>query len=130
MFKNLFDLSYKRTKWQAFGFLIVYGILISLLFALFNVLMFLALNVHIPADFKDGFKLGLEFGKRNFIFFSLVASAALNIAILLKKGIGNKVSAVIVAIFGVLLMPLFGAFIGLIPSAVLTTFDSANENAD
>ena len=108
MFSKLFDLRFKRTAKQAFGFYIVYLILLAL------VGMLLGGVAGIISD--QGFQAGLKIGQLMAIIICLVISFLI---LNYKKSLspGN----VILALLSGILAMLGGGLLGLIPVAYLTT---------
>ena len=67
-------------------------------------------------------RLAILFGSVAAVLFSV----GLSLAIIASKRIFNSFKAVLLTIFAVILSGLFGALIGMIPVAYLTSFDSQN----
>lgn len=121
MFKNLFDLSFKRKGVEIFGFYLFYSI-----FGAFaaGIICGLVIAIFYPEaqTFQDGTKLALVYGPVMAILYGVVIS----IAIISAKKIFNSFQAVLLTIIAVPLLYFGGASIGMIPIAFLTAFDSKN----
>ena len=105
MFKNLFDLSVKRSGMEIFGFYLFYSILGA--FAAGLICGVIIAFLHPEAKtFEDGARLGAIYGP------------------LCAKGIFNSFQAVLLTIIAVPLLFFGGASFGMIPVAFLTAFDN------
>lgn len=119
LFKNLFDLSYKRKGAEIFGFYLVYSILGAFVAGIICGLIISACYPE-AKTFEDGTKLALVYGPVLAILYGVVIS----IAIIAAKNIFNSFHAVLLTIIAVPLLYFGGASIGMIPIAFLTSFDS------
>jgi hypothetical protein len=108
MFSKLFDFRLKRTAKQAFGFYVVYLLLLLL------VAMLLGGIVGIISG--QGFQAGLKVGQLMAIIVCLVLSFVI---LNYKKSLSP--SNVILALLAGILAMLGGGLLGLIPVAYLTT---------
>lgn len=121
MFKNIFDLSVKRTRKQAFGFYIVYSVIGALVAGLMS--GFVAAIFHPNAKtFEEGARLGAFYGP----LFGMLYGVFVCLWIIISKKIYNSFSAVLLTIITVPVLYFFGCIIGMIPAAILTTYDSKN----
>ncbi len=123
MFKNLFDLSIKRSGIQIFGFYLFYsftGALIS------GILCGCFISIVYPeaVSFDDALNLGLFYGP----CFVLLYGVILALLIIASKGIFNSFKALLLTIISVPLLYFCGASLGMIPIAFLTTFNSEKSN--
>ncbi len=123
MFKNLFNLSVKRSGMQVFGFYIVYSILGAFIAGLICGLVVMFLYPE-ATTFEEGARLGALYGPVMAILYGVIIS----IAIISAKGIFNSFRAVMLVIFAVPLLYLGGASLGMIPVAFLTSFESLNSD--
>ena len=126
MFKNLFNFEYKRTGIEALGFYIVYTILFVAFLSLINGVI---ANIIYPdlktASFHEGVEKGRQTAMIVMPVLLLISSGILSIAILIAKKI-YTVGAILLTILAICLTSIFGAIIGVIPIAILTTFDNKN----
>lgn len=124
MFKNLFDLSVKRTAKQAFGFYLVYMILGGLLCGIFSALIGGILFPN-AQTFYEGFRIGLFLGP---IFAVLIGGAVAVLMISLKK-LWKDYVAIMLFVISLPLLFWGGTLCGMIPVAVITTLgnDMSNE---
>ncbi len=121
MFKNLFDLSIKRTGIEILGFYLFYSIAGSIVVGFVcGILIFVLYPQAVISN--DIQRLAILFGSVAAVLFSV----GLSLAIIASKRIFNSFKAVLLTIFAVILSGLFGALIGMIPVAYLTSFDSQN----
>ena len=112
MFKNLFDLSVKRSGMEIFGFYLFYSILGA--FAAGLICGVIIAFLHPEAKtFEDGARLGAIYGPLCAILYGVIIS----LAVISAKGIFNSFQAVPLLFFG-------GASFGMIPVAFLTAFDN------
>ena len=121
MFKNLFDLGYKRTGLEAFGFYIVYTILFIVIGGLANGLAAKLLYPNITT-YEEGLKVGKQIGMILIPILLLILSSALTIGMIFAKKINKSIKAWIIAFCTISITVIFGAILGDIPLAVLSTF--------
>lgn len=126
MFKELFNLSYKRTKLQAFGFYIVWTLIFMLIAGLVNALVIVLFTPYMPKNYVEGLKTANITAKYVVPICALVLTTSLSAAIIHTKRIFS-VATLLLAVASVLITPLFGAFLGMIPLVALTTFDNKAE---
>ena len=118
MFKNLFNLSLKRTGAEIFGFYLFYSIAGSIVAGFIcGILIYLIYPQAVVSN--DIQKLALSFGT----VASILYGVGLSSAIINAKKIFNSFKAVLFTIISVILLYYFGALIGMIPVAFLTSFD-------
>jgi cytochrome c biogenesis factor len=116
MFNKLTDLSYKRSSKQAVGFYIFYFFIFMMLAALFTGTLSIVLH---KTDDIFKFKASL--------FFAIVSSFGLAVAVVYKKKQQDNTMYVLLTIIAALLA-LFGAgLMGLIPAAYLSTKPSKSK---
>lgn len=121
MFKNLFDLSVKRSGMEIFGFYLFYSILGA--FAAGLICGVIIAFLHPEAKtFEDGARLGGIYGPVCAILYGVIMS----LAVISAKGIFNSFQAVLLTIIAVPLLYFGGASLGMIPVAFLTAFDNNN----
>lgn len=108
MFTKLFDLRLKRTAKQAFGFYVVYLLLLLLVGMLLGGIAGIILGL--------SFQAGVKFGQLMAIIVCLVIS----FVILNYKKSLSPVNVILALLAGILAM-LGGGLLGLIPVAYLTT---------
>ena len=119
MFKNLFNLKFKRNVKEAFGFYLVY------LFLLIISMMLIALIVPSNAStYEEGFQEGLKIGAYGAIIICLV----LPLVMLIQKKIFN--ASFLLILLGGALAAVGGGLLGLIPAAIISTFNSKDEKVD
>lgn len=125
MFKDIFDLSVKRTKKEAFGFYIVYSILGALIAGLMS--GFIVAIFHPNAKtFAEGARLGAFYGP----LMGMLYGVFICLWIIVSKKIYNSFSAVLLTIITVPVLYFFGCIIGMIPASILTTYDSNSRPVD
>lgn len=127
MFKNLFDLGYKRTGIEALGFYIVYTVLFIVILSLINGVIASLLYPDIKtASFQEGYEKGRQVGMLIMPLLLFISSGIITISMLVAKKL-YTVGAILLTIVAICLMTLFGAIFGTIPIAVLTTFDNKTQ---
>ena len=140
MFKALFDLSYQRTKKEAFGFYLAYlGMILLVLFVvgpfiqpdsiseeqLRVLLTEMQETKEVPADLASYID-HITFYSR---IFALIVSAGLSLAIAMKKNI-FKERRILGAVIGIIIVGYFmGPIISLMGIAWLTTQDDNSAKA-
>lgn len=129
MFKNLFNLGYKRNFIEAIGFYIVYVFLFVLIISLVNGVITNILYPEIKSSsFQEAYERGKLVAKYCVPILLLIASAILSISILVCKKLYN-IGAILLALVTICMTSLFGSVLGIIPMSILTTFDS-NRNKE
>lgn len=123
MFKNLFDLSVKRSGMEIFGFYLFYSILGAFAAGLICGVIIAFLYPE-AKTFEDGARLGAIYGPVCAILYGVIIS----LAVISAKGIFNSFQAVLLTIIAVPLLFFGGASFGMIPVAFLTAFDNKNTN--
>lgn len=118
MFKNLFDLTVKRSGFEIFGFYLVYSILGSIFAGLLCGLIIAVIHPEIKSVQEATF-LAIKYAPILAIFYGLV----LAFAIVQAKNIFNSFKAVLLMIISVPLLFFFGLSLGLIPVAFLTNIE-------
>lgn len=127
MFKELFNLSYKRTKLQAFGFYIVWSLIFMIIAGLLNGIFAALLYPNLMQDgYNGGYKAGTATARYVVPICALVLTTSLSSAIIRSRKIFST-ATLLLATASVLITPLFGCWIGMIPMAILTTFDKKCE---
>lgn len=118
MFKNLFDLTVKRSGFEVFGFYIVYSIL-GAIFA--GLLCGLLISLGHPEikSVQEATLLAVKYAPILAIFYGLI----LAFAIIQAKNMFNSFKAVLLMIISVPLLFFFGLSLWLIPVSFLTTFE-------
>ena len=118
MFKNLLDLSVKRTGIEILGFYLFYSIAGSIAAGFIcGILIFILYPQSLITN--DIQRLASLYGAVAAILYGV----GLSIAIIASKRIFNSFKAVLFTIFSVILLFFFGALVGMIPVAYLTSFD-------
>lgn len=123
MFKNLFDLSVKRSGIEIFGFYLYYSILGAIIAGLICGIIIAILHPE-AKTFADGARLGMLYGPLMAIFYGVIIA----IAIIHAKGIFNSFNAVLLTIISVPLLYFGGISLGFIPIAFLTAFEASKKN--
>lgn len=123
MFKNLFDLSVKRSGIEIFGFYLYYSILGAIIAGLICGIIIAILHPE-AKTFADGARLGILYGPLMAIFYGVIIA----IAIIHAKGIFNSFNAVLLTIISVPLLYFGGISLGFIPIAFLTAFEASKKN--
>lgn len=121
MFKNLFDLSVKRSGLEIFGFYLVYSFLGAFVAGLICGTIIAILHPE-ARTFEEGTRLGMVYGPVMAIFYGVIIA----LTIIYAKGIFNSFKAVLLTIIAVPLLYLGGISLGFIPIALLTSLDSKN----
>ena len=118
MFKNLFNLSIKRTGIEILGFYLFYSIAGSIAAGFIcGILIFI---LHPQALITNDIqRLASLYGA----VAAIVYGVGLSLAIIASKRIFNSFKAVLITILAVILLFFFGALAGMIPVAYLTSFD-------
>ena len=124
MFKNLFDLSFKRTVVQAIGFYIVYIILIALLIGVLSPVIGPIIYPNTQKTFEESFQIGAKMAP--IIATTLVT--IVSVWIIIAKKSYKHFGAIVLLIVAICLTHLLGALVGIIPVAILTTFDNNNNS--
>lgn len=121
MFKNLFDLSVKRTGFEIFGFYIVYSIFGAIVAGI--ICGFLIATVHPEIKtVQEATRLAVKYAPVLAMTYGLIIS----LAIVKAKNIFNSFNAVLLMIISVPLLFFFGLSLGFIPVAFLTGIDAKN----
>jgi len=131
MFKSLFNLGYKRNFIEAIVFYIVYLILFVIILALINGVITRILYPD-STSFPEGYERGGQVANVCMPILLLISSAVLSISILVCKKLYN-VGAILLTIFTICVMTIFGAILGLIPMSILTMLgnnSNSNSNSD
>lgn len=118
MFKNLFDLSVKRTGIEIFGFYLFYSIFGAIIAGLICGIIIAVLHPE-AKTFSDGARLGMIYGPLMAIFYGVIIA----LSVIHAKGIFNSFKAVLLTIIAVPLLYFDGISLGFIPIALLTSFD-------
>ncbi len=114
MFKNITDLSSRKTIKEAIGFYISFSIFGILFAMLLGGLASLYFNT---SSFDEGFEVGIKIG----VFFAVVYSFIFSFIILFKRNLQNNFYYIFLSILAGILAFLGGVFLGLIvPSFLLT----------
>ncbi len=121
MFKNLFDLSVKRTGFEIFGFYIVYSIFGAIVAGI--ICGFLIATVHPEIKtVQEATRLAIKYAPVLAMAYGLIIS----LAIVKAKNIFNSFNAVLLMIISVPFLFFFGLSLGFIPVAFLTGIDAKN----
>lgn len=125
MFKNLFDLSFKRTGKEALGFYLAYfGMALVICILILIALPILYCLFNEEACIADGYNIGRQIGKVTGVFFVLVFNLCLGAGILTAKRLWSSVSAVILYVVSLSLGVIGGMILSFIAISALTTFDN------
>lgn len=122
MFKNLFDLSVKRTGFEVFGFYIVYSILGALGAGIVCGFIIATLHPEIK-NVQDATRLAVKYAPVLAMFYGL----GIAFMVIKAKKLFNSFKAIALIILSVPMLFFFGLSLGLVPIAFLTSFES-NEN--
>lgn len=122
MFDKLFDFSYQRTKMQAFGFYLAYFILGLLIGGIISGVA-AGFLYHPGLSYKEGFKIGAKIGS----IVALAYNTTLIVLLMKSKKLLKNFSAVLLALTGIFFSMILGNLLGLIPTAILTTFPANTE---
>lgn len=125
MFKNLFDLSVKRTGKEALGFYIAYFAMALVI----CILILIALPLfycmfHEEACKADGYNIGRHIGKITGVVFVLIFNLVLGYLIISAKRLWRSVPAVILYVVSLPLGVIGGMILSFIAISALTTFDN------
>ena len=118
MFKNLFDLSVKRSGFEIFGFYIVYSILGSVIAGVICGIFIAAIHPEIKTV-EDATSLAMKYAPVLAIFYGVI----LAFLIIQAKSLFNSFKAILLTIIAVPLLYFFGLSLGLIPVVFLTGID-------
>ncbi len=121
MFKNLFDLSVKRTGFEIFGFYIVYSILGAVIAGVICGFLIAAIHPEIKTV-QEATRLAIKYAPVLAMAYGLI----LSLAIVKAKNIFNSFNAVLLMIISVPLLFFFGLSLGLIPVSFLTGIEGKN----
>ena len=129
---NLFDFSEKR-NWKssiAFYFLYMFvGVLLGGLICAAIAVCYCSL--HESQCAVDGYNIGQALGRRYGIILVLLYHFGLGAWLLTSKNLWSSVPSVILYLLSIPISALGGCFLGLIPLAVISTFDNGkNESED
>ena len=108
MFSDLFDFAKQRTRKEALGFYIAYSILTIMFLFLFGILMALVFGDKIIPQ-------ATQIGRS----FAVLIPLVLSFEIVRQKKAWNFSNVLLALLSGIL--GVFGIFVGLIPTAYLTT---------
>jgi len=118
MFKDLLVFEKQRTGKEAFGFFLAYllfsGLLVGIITSFFSTSV-------APSGFAEGFEQGFEQGQAVGAYFYSVLSLALSALILFRKGHLKSFGFVLIGLSSGVLALFLVAFLGLVPTAYLTT---------
>ena len=118
MFKDLLVFEKQRTGKEAFGFFLAYllfsGLLVGIITSFFSTSV-------APSGFAEGFEEGFEQGQAVGANFYSVVSLALSALILFRKGHLKSFGFVLIGLSSGVLALFLVAFLGLVPTAYLTT---------
>ena len=118
MFKDLLVFEKQRTGKEAFGFFLAYllfsGLLVGIITSFFSTSV-------APSGFAEGFEQGFEQGQAVGAYFYSVLSLALSALILFRKGHSKSFGFVLIGLSSGVLALFLVAFLGLVPTAYLTT---------
>ena len=118
MFKDLLVFEKQRTGKEAFGFFLAYllfsGLLVGIITSFFSTSV-------APSGFAEGFEQGFEEGQAVGAYFYSVISLALSALILFRKGHLKSFGFVLIGLSSGVLALFLVAFLGLVPTAYLTT---------
>jgi cellobiose-specific phosphotransferase system component IIC len=120
MFKNLFDLSYKRSGKEALGFYLAYLGMFALLGGLAATAVAVAritVGGQAPSGWSESFKAGIPAGAVT----AIITSIYLAIAVVIQRKLARNVLYVVLAVVSVLFAAIMGGFLALMPIAFLTT---------
>lgn len=120
MFKNLFDLTVKRSEVEVFGFYIVYSILGALGAGIVCGFIIAILHPEIK-NVQDATRLAVKYAPVLAMFYGL----GLALIIIKAKKLFNSFKAVGLIIFSIPILFFFGLSLGLVPIAFLTSFESS-----
>lgn len=119
MFKNIFNLSVKRSGLEIFGFYLFYSIMGAIIAGL--ICGFIIAVFHPEAKtFEEGVRLSMIYGPLMAILYGVIIA----LLIIQAKGIFNSFKAVLLTIVAVPLLYFGGISLGFIPVALLTSFES------
>ncbi len=115
MFKNLFDLSCKRTPLQAVGFYIAYLILLMAILVVLGIPIGLVLTA-------AGYEVDEIRGKGMLMgaVVALFVCVGLSIAIIRKKRLFSSFLAILLLLFSFIVASFGGGLLGLIPASILS----------
>ena len=119
MFKDLLVFEKQRTGKEAFGFYLAYFLVVGLLFGIILEFIFGASGG--ASGFAEGFEQGFEEGQAVGAYFYSVISLALSALILFRKGHLKSFGFVLIGLSSGVLALFLVAFLGLVPTAYLTT---------
>ena len=128
MFKDLLVLEKQRTGKEAFGFYLAYFLVVGLLFGIILEFIFGASGgaSGFAEGFEQGFEEGFEQGQAVGAYFYSVLSLALSALILFRKGHLKSFGFVLIGLSSGVLALFLVAFLGLVPTAYLTTIKPVN----
>lgn len=125
MFKNLFDLSIKRTGKEALGFYLAYfGIALVMCLLILIALPIFYCLLNEEACKADAYNIGRQIGKITGLVFVLVFNLSIGAGILTAKRLWSSVPAVVLYVISLPLGVLGGMILSFIPISVITTFDN------
>ena len=118
MFKDLLVFEKQRTGKEAFGFFLAYLLFSGLLVGIITSFSGTSGGA---SGFAEGFEQGLEEGQAVGAYFYSVLSLALSALILFRKGHLKSFGFVLIGLSSGVLALFLVAFLGLVPTAYLTT---------
>lgn len=125
MFENVFDLSAKRTPLGALGFYITYmliGLVVGVIIIFAVTILYCML--HTEACQTNGEQIGKQIGTISGLVIVFLYCAILGAVMVSVKRLWTNAAALILYIVTLPLSFIGGAFLGLIPLAVISTMDS------
>lgn len=121
MFKNLFDLSVKRSGLEIFGFYLVYSILGAVIAGVICGCLIAIVHPEIKTV-EDATRLAIKYAP----VLAILYGEILAFCIIKTKNLFNSFKAVLLTIIAVPLLFFFGLSLGLIPVVFLTGIEKDN----
>lgn len=122
MFKNLFDLSVKRSGFEIFGFYLTYSILGAIVAGVICGFVIAFVHPEIKTV-EDATHLAIRYAPVLAIFYGLILACL----IVRAKNLFNTFNAILLIIISVPLLFFFGLSLGLIPIAFLTGIEKSSD---
>ena len=130
MFKNLFDLSVKRSGLNALGFYIVYVLVGGLLAGLFCAVISISYcKFNEVACGVNGIAIGTKIGHIWGPIFGMIFSSSVGCAVMTCKKLWNSVLAILLFILAVPLSYLIGCIGAFIFISIISTFENGKQDA-
>lgn len=123
MFKNLFDLSVKRSGFEIFGFYIAYSLFGTLSAGILCGFLIAYLHPEIKTP-EEAMRIAIKYAPVLAMFYGLIVA----FAVINAKKLFNSFKTILLVILSVPLLFFFGLSLGMIPVSFLTGIEKKTKN--